>query len=103
MAHHDISLCCRVRSLSGAQRTLTSRPPGRFMGPRPKPHLGDVKADAQRVVEQTMEQARRAVDRHHQLTQRTISRPPFSEQPLRERAYLRLADGEPRFDDEIGT
>src|ERR1700719_4156139 len=34
---------------------------------------------------------------------RTISRPPFSEQPLCELAHLRLAGGEARFDDEIRT
>ena len=36
-------------------------------------------------------------------SRRTVSRPPFSEQPLCELAHLWLAGGEPRFDDEIRT
>jgi hypothetical protein len=39
----------------------------------------------------------------HNSSRRTISRPRFSEQPLRELAHLRLASREPRFDDEMRT
>jgi hypothetical protein len=38
-----------------------------------KPPLGDVKADAQRAVEQTMEQARGAVDNYFNFVQKIIS------------------------------
>ena len=38
-----------------------------------KPPLGDVKADAQRAVEQTMEQARWAVDNYFNFVQKIIS------------------------------
>ena len=38
-----------------------------------KPALADVKADAQRVVEQTMEQARSAVDSYFTFVQKIIS------------------------------